>query len=282
MATKNKKEEKKKRNRYIVIAAIGILFSVWLIIQKTAKPKYDFSPEVERIVSEANLTDNSKNILHEINVQLKGKAAFNGVCGKDNDPYGWVGGCYYPNNGSEYIDIFDSGREANSLEKALYDYEDSKVVTLAHEMMHAVYKRLSDVDREWIDIETNRIYARNTELKDELSKYPADKKSSELYARVSTEVFQIPDNLEKHFSIYFKDRIEIVNKYKKVQKQIQKALEYADVILEQIKEQEQEMKASRTVYQYYNALEERNRLVDIYNEQVQIYRKTMEKLDSEK
>ncbi len=188
----------------LIIGLILILLNISSDDDKRKAAEFEPSSEIKKLVTKMRLTDKGKTILYASSPQLKGKVAFNGICGRDGDPNAYVAGCYYDINGEEYIDIYDSGKEATELEKAFYNYENSKIVTLAHEMMHAVYSRVSGNDKDWIEIELNKLYASNSELREEISLYPSSQKYDELYVRVATELYGIPSTLEKHYSDYSK------------------------------------------------------------------------------
>ena len=285
------KLKKKIRHNAIIIAAVSMII---LIIVILANQDYSFmddqrkasefkpSSEIETLVAKMNLTDKGKIILYASSPQLKDKAAFNGVCGHDGDPDAYVAGCYYKINDEEYIDIYNSGKDASELQNSYYNYANSKIVTLAHEMMHAVYSRISGSDKEWLEVELNKIYSNNSDLRSELSFYPSTEKFDELYVRVATEVYGIPNNLEKHYAQYLKDRQYIAKLYHDGKAQIDDMLKGADTILERINKQEIVIRDSYGYYAKIDAVNEYNRLVDLYNSQIGVYRDTLDKMDSEK
>lgn len=289
--TRKKNKQKTIRNR--IIAFITVVVVVFVVIfvanldydymedQKKAS-EFDPSPEIEALVDKMYLTDKGKTILYASSPQLKDKVTFNGICGRDNDPDAYVAGCYYEINGEEYIDIYDSGKDATELQNALYDYANSKIVTLAHEMMHSVYARIPDSEKEWIEVELNKIYSNNSELRTELSIYPSTERYDELYARIPTEVYGIPSSLEKHYAQFFKDRQYIAKLYHDNKAQLDSILQEADKILEQIRRQETIIQNTHGYYARRGAIDEYNRLVEVYNAQVGVYRDTKDKMDSEK
>ena len=288
---RNVKRIKTEHNKIIVliIAIVAILIMVYFInldyrfiSDQNKASEFNPSSEIESLVSKMNLTDRGRIILYASSPQLKDKVAFNGICGHDGDPDAYVAGCYYVINDEEYIDIYDSGKNATELQKSYYNYTNSKIVTLAHEMMHAVYSRISDNDKEWIEIELNKIYSNNSSLRSELSKYPSSEKFDELYVRVATEIYGIPSNLEKHYSQYFKDRQYIAKLYHDNKEQLDTMFQEADIILDRIKKQEIVIQNSYGYYARRNAINEYNRLVDLYNSQIGVYRDVMNKMDSEK
>jgi hypothetical protein len=274
----------KKHKRKIPIFGIVIIAVSALVFFMISNESYvQMDSGILELISDMELTDAAKKVLRQVNPQLKDKKAFNGICGYDGDPRTYVAGCYYPTENSEHIDIYNSGADANSLEKSLYDYRSSKQVTLAHEMMHAVYeKRVSDADKTWINSELDEIYLKNSDIKEELSIYPEEERHSELYARTATEIKDVSDKLEKHFTNYFKDRMYIVNKYQTTKKQIIEMMKGADEILEQAEKQRQKALRAGTWYDRYLAVKEYNRLIELYNKQIEVYRATKDKMDSEK
>lgn len=290
--TRKKRRKEINRNRFIAIGVIiFVVIGTMLIVanldyglMSDQRKASEFKPssEIESLVSKMNLTDKGKAILYASSPQLKDKVTFNGTCGRDGDPDAYVAGCYYEINGEEYIDIYNSGKDASELQNSYYNYTNSKIVTLAHEMMHAAYSRVSDSDKEWIEIELNKIYSNNSNLRSELSSYPSSQKFDELYVRVATEVYGIPNNLEKHYALYFKDRQSIAKLYHDNKKQLDTMFQGADMILERLKKQEITIQDSYGYYARRDAIDEYNRLVDLYNSQIGVYRDTLDKRDSEK
>ena len=180
---KTSKKQKTKRKKIIVCVVVAFVLVVTVMLanldygyisDKRKAAEFQPSPEVENLVSKMRLTEKAQAILYASSPQLKAKEAFNGICGHDGDPRAYVAGCYYKINDEEYIDVYDSGKDASELQNAYYNYENSKIVTLAHEMMHAAYSRLSENDKEWIDFELNKIYSNNLDLRSELAHYPSN------------------------------------------------------------------------------------------------------------
>lgn len=266
----------------IVIFVLVLNIDFGFINDRRKASEYEPTSEIESLVSRMKLTDRGKTILYASSPQLKSKRAFNGVCGGDGDPDAFVAGCYYEINGNEYIDVYDSGKEATELQNAYYNYDNSKIVTLAHEMMHAAYARVSDKDKEWIEVELNKVYANNDELRSEISLYPSNQKYDELYVRIATELYTIPSTLEKHYSVYFRDRQYIAKLYHDNKQQIKDMLAEADKILERMETQRSLYQNSANYYIRRDAANEYNRLLGLYNSQIGVYRETLDQLDSEK
>ncbi|MBR3329020.1 hypothetical protein IKG29_00610 [Candidatus Saccharibacteria bacterium] len=286
-----KKSRHTVQNRFIPITLVLLVFIVsiillscdWQYISDQQKANsFKPSQEIEFLVQKAKLTDKGKTILYASSPQLKDKTSFNATCGKDDDPDVYVAGCHYKIDDDEFIDIYDAGKDATSLQKSYYNYENAKIVTLAHEMMHAVYLRIPQSEKEKIWEDLNKIYMNDKELRSEISLYPEDEQMDELYVRVATETYGISNFLEKHYAEYFKDRRYIAKLYHDNKTQIENMFAEADIILQRMEAQKSIYDSTTNYYVQRDAINEYNRLVDLYNAQIEVYREVKAKLDSEK
>ena len=265
----------------ICIIVIGTTVDFSGMISFLGGTKFSPSADIKNLVSGIRLTAKAKNVLYDSSPQLKDKTAFNASCGHDGDPERYIAGCYYKKGNYAHIDIYNAAKGASSLQSAYYNYENSERVTLAHELLHAIYEKLSSSEIRQIKQELDRVYANNAELKDELSHYPSNQRYTELYARAGTEISTLTNTLEEHYDQYFEDRQLIVKMYKDCKTQIDTMLAEADVVLSGMRQQESKMNSARTRWEYNSAVQEYNRLVDVYNQYVGVFRETMNKLDSE-
>ena len=248
--SRTKKSRNMTKNRLIPLALVFLTLIVliillscdWQYISDQQKANnFKSSQEIEFLVQKAKLTDKGKTILYASSPQLKDKSSFNATCGKDGDPDVYIAGCHYKIDDNEFIDIYNAGKDATSLQKSYYNYENAKIVTLAHEMMHAVYSRIPQSEKEKIWEELNKIYMSNEELRSEISLYPEDEQMDELYVRVATEIYGISSFLEKHYGEYFKDRRYIAKLYHDNKTQIKNMFAEVDIIL-------QKMEAQKSIY----------------------------------
>ena len=266
-----------------LIVLIILLSCDWQYISDQQKANnFKSSQEIEFLVQKAKLTDKGKTILYASSPQLKDKSSFNATCGRDGDPDVYIAGCHYKIDDNEFIDIYNAGKDATSLQKSYYNYENAKIVTLAHEMMHAVYSRIPHSEKEKIWEELNKIYMSDKELRSEISLYPEDEQMDELYVRVATEIYGISSFLEKHYGEYFKDRRYIAKLYHDNKTQIKNMFAEADIILQKMEAQKNIYESATNYYVQRDAINEYNRLVDLYNAQIEVYREVKSKLDSEK
>ncbi|MBR3138658.1 hypothetical protein IKG38_01420 [Candidatus Saccharibacteria bacterium] len=289
--SRTKKSRNMTKNRLIPLALVFLTLIVliillscdWQYISDQQKANnFKSSQEIEFLVQKAKLTDKGKTILYASSPQLKDKSSFNATCGKDGDPDVYIAGCHYKIDDNEFIDIYNAGKDATSLQKSYYNYENAKIVTLAHEMMHAVYSRIPQSEKEKIWEELNKIYMSNEELRSEISLYPEDEQMDELYVRVATEIYGISSFLEKHYGEYFKDRRYIAKLYHDNKTQIKNMFAEVDIILQKMEAQKSIYKNATDYYVQRDAINEYNRLVDLYNARIEVYGEVKSKLDSEK
>lgn len=104
----------------------------------------------------------------------------------------------------------------------LYDVTDPRLesiepVVAAHEMLHAVWFRKTTAERDALAPLLEEAFAalgREHPLVERIDSYEADNPASripELYSIIGTEIREIPDALEAHYSLYFNDRSKVVD-----------------------------------------------------------------------
>lgn len=87
-------------------------------------------------------------------------------------------------------------------------------VTTAHELLHAVWDRMSAAEQDAMTAMLNEVLAENPDtIGAELETYDPSVKLEEVYVRSGTEVANLPNELENHFSKYFSNRQKIVQFY---------------------------------------------------------------------
>jgi len=200
----------------IVVAILFIAPPDWQAMSDASKAS-QFTPttQVENLANGIDLTKRGKDILYATSPQIKNKDSFNASCGSNGDRKTFILGCYYEKNGDEYIDIFNSGATASSISSSVFNYDYSKKVTMAHEMLHAAYSRLGNGEKLEVNDLLDTVYNSNKELRDEIGLYSPSQKYDELYARAGTEVRSLPVRLEEHYAKYFYNRVAVVGMYEK-------------------------------------------------------------------
>lgn len=102
----------------------------------------------------------------------------------------------------------------------VYDITDEKLdgieeVTAAHEMLHAVYDRLTDAEKNELADLLQKDYVRlkDADLVERMKyyeKHEPGEENNELYAILGTEFRDLSNELEEHYSQYFSNRLAIV------------------------------------------------------------------------
>ena len=162
-----------------------------------------YSPpaEVSRLADVTTMTNNSRRLFYVYKPQLEDKSSFNSHCTGAEQTI--VLGCYIKHRG-----IY------------LYSVPDPRLngvveVTAAHELLHAEYDRLSTGERQRIDKLTAEYAAtiKDTRLNETIENYRKKDPNvvpNELHSILATEVKDLPDELEQHYSRYFTNRQKIV------------------------------------------------------------------------
>ncbi|MBR3204092.1 hypothetical protein IKF81_00200 [Candidatus Saccharibacteria bacterium] len=185
----------------ILLAGFGIAFTNRDIILDRLKASfYTPSPEMAEIKNSLNLTERGTLIFNATNPVLDSRDQFNFDC-ESNDPEIAVYGCYT----GDKIYVY------NINDPELPGFRES---TAAHELLHAVWHRLSSIERKRLIPLLETVYSDNKEMFEEtLSAYDESERIDELYVRSATQVKNLPSELESHFSEIFKNQDEIVDFY---------------------------------------------------------------------
>lgn len=183
----------------VVVAATVVLKRDW-IYDWYRGVIYQPSGEMVAIRDELGLTNRGEFLFNAAQPALNTAADFNLNCRQDESEVA-VLGCYTA--GNIYI----------------YDVKDAKLagvreLTTAHELLHAVWARMSGDERQGFSTALSQVFDKNRDLlESELDTYDASEKQEELYVRAGTEVKDLPETLEKHFAEIFKDQDKIVDFY---------------------------------------------------------------------
>lgn len=196
----------------VSLIATVVLFGVagWLVfhrqyvVDQLTVWQYSPSREIAELVDAAGMNDNGKFYFYSAEPVLDGTSEFNEECERQEENSAILG-CYKV--GKIYIyDVSD---------KRLAGIEE---VTAAHEMLHAVYERLSDQERTQvnalIDKEYQKLLASDDQALQERMAYyertEPGERDNELHSIIATEVSSINSDLEAHYSQYFSDRQKVV------------------------------------------------------------------------
>lgn len=215
-----------KRNLSI-IATVLILAATALVIQNRQFVSdsligmfYYPTDRLLEVEDRINLTGDAKRIFRATQPELSSPDAFNNQCPRQ-EPKSPIIGCY---TSDDRIFIYN-------IQNHILD--GMKEVTAAHEMLHAVWKRSSESEKENLSKLLNAAYQRlkTKELEERMAYYgrtQPDDADNELHSILGTEFADLGVELEDYYSKYFGSRQEILRlhaQYDNVYKDLRAQLE---------------------------------------------------------
>lgn len=162
---------------------------------------YEPSNEMSRIREDLRLTEQGEFLFNAAQPVLSESEEFNEKCRLILDMEVAVLGCY--TGGNIYVyDITDKSLDG------------IRELTAAHELLHAVFARMSETEKEGLKSDLEQVRKENADVLDEdLNTYSSDEQFEELYVRAGTEVADLPSALEEHYAEIFTDQDLIVSFY---------------------------------------------------------------------
>lgn len=185
----------------IAAASFLILNRQW-VLDQVALWRYDPPAEIVALADRTTMTESGRQTFYASQPVLQAASEFSATRG-NNEEGTAVLGCYT----NRLIYIF------NVTDAQLGGIKD---VTAAHEMLHAVYERLSESERARIDTLLEAEYqklAADEEFTDRMAYYAKvepGERNNELHSIIGTEVASIDPQLETYYKDYFNDRGAVV------------------------------------------------------------------------
>ena len=158
---------------------------------------YEPSSELDELVADLRLTNKGMRIFKATRAELQEADAFNKNC-SDGDGNYYVLGCY----SNDHIYIY------NIKHKELPGNRQS---TLAHEILHAVWSRMSDRERDELKSSLDALYASNEDIAAHLKLYDEQSFYDELHSIAGTQVdrSQMSPVLAAHYAKYFENQSKV-------------------------------------------------------------------------
>lgn len=202
----------KRRNQYgaivgvvaFVMMAVLVAAVVWqrqFLRDQLRVWQYTPSPEIARIADDAGMNQKGKFYYYASHPSLDGSQHFNDECRRKEA-------------GSAILGCYKAGRIY------LYHVKDERLrgvveVTAAHEMLHAVYERLSDAEKKQLEglLANEEKKISDHEFAERMAYYRRAQPGehyNELHSIIGTEFASISPELESHYSRYFYDRKKVV------------------------------------------------------------------------
>lgn len=254
----------------VAALAWGVMNREW-IVDYVRGVSYQPTSEMSAIRDKLKLTDKGEFLFNATQPVLNGRETFNNVCRTATDTEVAVLGCYTGGNIYIYNIVSD-------------ELKGIRELTTAHELLHAVWARMSDDERVALTEPLTRAFEANQDLLGkELDTYDIKEKQEELYVRVGTEVADLPDALEKHYGEVFSDQdlvVDFYNSYIKTFREIETEMDNLkaemDTLSAEIDSLKVEFERAPTWALYYRI----NALVDEYNARVEKYNADIERYES--
>jgi uncharacterized coiled-coil DUF342 family protein len=163
---------------------------------------YDPPKEIVRLADRTTMNDDTRRLFYVNRPAIEDKERFRQSC--ENIESDMLLGCYAPNKGIFLLRVDD---------KRLDGVHE---VTAAHEVLHAIYDRLSADERRSVDKMTQAALKEvtNERILETVEEYRKDDSHSvpnELHSILGTSVRHLSEDLEAHYSRYFKNRQKIVD-----------------------------------------------------------------------
>ena len=220
----------------LLAVAIGVVFYWQQITDYYKVYSYQPTPAITQLADRSGMSDKGRFYFYATSPQLETAEQFNDECrrAEKGSP---ILGCYSP--ASDTIHIF------NITDSEL---DGIKEVTAAHEMLHAVFARMSEQEISDITPQLESVYSQHkTDKLEERMQYyervAPGTRVNELHSIIGTEFAGIGSELEGHYAKYFSDRQAVVGlhqnysqKFEDIERQINELTASLDSQAEQIED----------------------------------------------
>ena len=213
---------------FLILITVGVVTNFGTIRDFFLGIHYSPSEEMVQVRADLNLTSKGARIFNASQPELMDREEFNQKC-REAENETAILGCYT----DEKIYVY------NIVDEELPGIRE---LATAHELLHAVYSRMSNEDRlKWVEI-LAKVYMENREtLGVEIDLYPDNEKQEELYVRAGTEIKDLPEELERHYAEIFANQDAVVDFYegyiavfRKIEGRLKKLLDEISALREKI------------------------------------------------
>jgi len=196
---------------FLVFLAVGAIVTYAVvqykqpILDRVRAQSYQPSEMASQLRKDLKLTDEGTLYFDASETALQSSSTFNQSCQQQKETKNPILGCYY----LQKIYVYDiTNKKLDGIEQT----------TAAHEVLHAAYERLSDSERNAIDMQLQRVYKsiNNTDLQERMAYYEKTEpgeEANELHSILGSEFATLSPELEEHYRQYFTDRQVIVSYY---------------------------------------------------------------------
>jgi hypothetical protein len=189
---------------------------------------------IAQLATDDTMTDKARHLLYVNRPEIAAGTTFTGKCPKASEKT-IVLGCYVGNDDGIFIYKVDDPR-----------LDGVEQVTIAHETLHAAYRRLPSGERSKVDSMLMYYYQHqltDQRIKDTIASYKQSEPNdvvNEMHSVFGTEIANLPAGLEAYYKQYFTDRTQVVAQAAKYQAEFtsrQDQVAQYDAQLKQLKAQ---------------------------------------------
>lgn len=208
-----------------IVAAGWIFMNRQFILDQLSVWSYTPSSEVAAIQQRISMTDEGEFTFYATRPEVEAQASFNKSCPRQ-EAGSPILGCY---TSSDRIYIYNLSSER---------LDGMKEVTAAHELLHAVWYRTSEADKEKLGAQLKAAYETidDAELEKRMSYYERTEPgefTNELHSILGTEVESLGEPLESYYAQFF-DRGAVLKLHDQYSGLYEKLYERADTLYAQM------------------------------------------------
>lgn len=235
-------DKKSSRLLSVFLGVFGLILLALLFLNRVAISDYvkglSYTPssEMSSIRDSLSLTSSGARIFNATFPALESRDDFNKSCESHNSEVS-VLGCF--TNDKIHVYNVDSS-----------DLPGIRESTTAHELLHAVWSRLSGLEKNNLIPLLESAYSEHLDvLKETIESYGESERLDELYVRLATQIPDLPDALESHYDNYFKDRSAVVAFYNSYAEPFSKLKSEIENLSTELKNLESEISNRRSDYE---------------------------------
>jgi len=224
----------------VLAAALSIFFFRQDLLDRFTVWQFKPTAEVSALATSAGLSEKGKFYYYASRPAVQDREVFNASCNTASSEQTAVLGCYV----LQRMYIFNvTDPQLNGI----------KEVTAAHEMLHAVYDRLSPGKRTRVDALVNQAAQKVTDptfiaLLKEYEKTEPGERLNELHSIIGTQIGNLDDELESYYGQYFTDRNALVRTYDTYQQVFGRLKIQQDQLVQELDQLNQEITAETSSY----------------------------------
>lgn len=186
----------------ILVGLVAIIYHFQYLRDWVIGYNYQPTTPMNHLIAKIKITPQLNHILKATKPNLQTAVDFNQNCQR-REANNYILGCY---TGDDKIYIFDVPDE---------ELAGVEEVTLAHELLHAVYERMFDEEKTKINqlLEADYRRLKDADLTERMKIYERTEPGqfhNELHSILGTEVSKLHPDLEKHYRQYFTNRQIVV------------------------------------------------------------------------